>query len=170
MENLNDVERLAIAQTLFKLTGELVDTKNPDSLRGCVDEQYRQLYEQTGAKSYDVELNGQDVGTYSIRFSKPKESETRLSFEVYDYFALAEWFDEIPDDVIRHYVSVDLNQFAEWYFTDTGEMPDGCDIEKIITPATEKQYIGGTLKVDPEKVKSAMGNLFPARIVGLLEG
>lgn len=171
MENLNDVERLAIAQTLYKIAGELVDTKNPDSLRGNVDEQFRQLYEQTGSKSFDVKLNGQDVGTYSIRFSKPKESEAREWFEVYDYFELGEWFNEIPDSIIRDYVATNLSDFAEWYLKTNGEIPPGCGMEKLITPATEKQYIGGILKVDVEKVKEAVSGFLPSRYVfGLLGG
>ena len=91
--DFNDVERLAVAQTFFKLAGELVDTKNPDSLRSAVDRGYKELYERTGSKSFDVMLDGQQVGTYSIRFSKPKPEETRQVFEVNDYEKLARWHD-----------------------------------------------------------------------------
>lgn len=165
---LNDSERLALAQTFYKMAGALVDTKSPDSLRSTVDAEYKALYEQTGSKSFDVKLNGEVVGTYSIRFSKPKESETRLSFEVHDYIKLAKWFDTVPSNIITDYISTDLAQFAEWYFMHMGEMPDGCDIDKIITPATDKEYIGGVLKVDTEKVIDAAKGLLPASVVGLL--
>ena len=170
MENLNDVERLAIAQAICKVAGKQVTTDSCDNLRAAVDREYKELYEQTGSKSFDVKVNGQDVGTYSIAFSKPRDSVTTLSFEVYDYFALADWFEDIPDEMLRDYVATSLSDFAEWYFQHTGEMPTGCDIEKIITPATDKQYCGGRFKIDPDSVFAAMGDLLPARIVGLLEG
>lgn len=171
MENLTDIERLTLAQALYKMAGELVDTKNPDSLRSAVDEGFLRLYEETGSKSFDVKLNGEVVGTYSLRFSKPKESEARNSFEVSDYEALAKWFDGVPVETILHYAALDLTQFAEWYFTHTGELPEGCELVKVVTPAIGKEYQGGTLKIDVEKVKSAANSLLPSRYVfGLLGG
>lgn len=168
---LNDIERLTLAQALYKMAGELVDTKNPDSLRSMVDESFLRLYEETGSRTFDVKLNGEVVGTYSLRFSKPKESEARYSFEVDDYEALAKWYEGVPVETILHYVALDLNQFAEWYLADTGELPEGCVMEKVVTPAIGKTYQGGTLKIDVEKVKEAVSGFLPSRYVfGLLGG
>lgn len=168
---LNDVERLAIAQTLFKATGELVDTKNPDSLRSTVDRGYKELYEKTGSKSFDVMLDGHQVGTYSLRFSKPKHKETRMVFEVTDYEKLARHFtDHVTDEECRDFAASVLQQFAEYVFDTTGELFDGCEFVPVTTPATEKQYIGGTLKVDPQAVREAMWDMLPPGIAGLLGG
>lgn len=168
---LSDVERLAIAQAFYKTAAELVDTKNPDSLRSAVDEGYRELYERTGSKSFDVMLNGHQVGTYSIRFSKPKPEETRMSFEVTDYEKLAQDFaDNVTDEQCRTFVALNLAQFAEYVLNVDGEMMDGCELVPIVTPATEKQYIGGTLKIDPQAVMVSMGETLPPGIAGLLGG
>lgn len=168
--DFNDVERLAVAQTFYKLAGELVDTKNPDSLRSVVDRGYKELYEQTGSKSFDVMLDGQQVGTYSIRFSKPKPEETRDVFVVTDYEKLAQWFDGLDAGTIADFAADNLAQFAEWALNKTGELADGCSLTPVTTPATEKRYIGGTLKVDTESVMNAMGELLPPGIAGLLGG
>ena len=167
----NDVERLAFAQALFKMAAKLVDTKDPDSLRAKVDRGYKELYEQTGSKSFDVMLNGQQVGTYSIRFSKPKQEEKRYSFEVVDYEKLARYFtSEITDAECRDFASSFLAMFAEYVFNASGEILDGCDVIPIITPATEKQYIGGVLKIDSEQVQEAVRDVLPQTVVGLLGG
>lgn len=168
--DFNDVERLAVAQTFFKLAGELVDTKNPDSLRSAVDSGYKELYERTGSKSFDVMLDGQQVGTYSLKFSKPKPEETRQVFEVNDYEKLARWFDGLDAGTIADFAADNLAQFAEWALNKTGELADGCSLTPVTTPATEKRYIGGTLKVDTESVMNAMGELLPPGIAGLLGG
>lgn len=171
MERLTDTERLAIAQALYNMAGKLVSTKDPDSLRSSVDEGFKELYEQTGSKSFDVKVNGMDVGTYSIQFTKPKESETRMVFVVEDYEKLAKWFKtSVSHGEIEHYVACDLKEFAEWQFNHTGEMPDGCNIRETIIPAVEKEYNGGRLKIDPEKVASAIRNVLPGGIFGILEG
>ena len=168
--DLNDVERLAVAQTFYKLTAELVDTKNPGSLRSSVDRGYKELYERTGSKSFDVMLDGQQVGTYSIKFSKPKPEETRQVFEVNDYEKLARWFDGLDAGTIADFAADNLAQFAEWALNKTGELADGCELAQVTTPATEKRYLGGTLKVDTESVIDAMGELLPPGIAGLLGG
>ena len=167
---LSDVERLAIAQAFYKKAAELVDTKNPDSLRSSVDRGYKELYERTGSKSFDVMLDGQQVGTYSIRFSKPKQEETRMSFEVTDYEKLARSFEDMTDAECREFAAANLAQFAEYVLSTSGELLDGCEMVQIVTPATEKQYIGGTLKVDPQAVMVSMGETLPPGIAGLLGG
>lgn len=165
----NKTERLAIAQALYKVCGELVDTKNPDSLRGECDRFYKLQYEQTGSKSFDVKIHDDVVGTYSIRFSKEEPQEVRQQLTIKDYVALAKWFDSLPDDEVKHYVSKDLQPFAEYWLAETGEMPEGCSMDEIVILAKPKQYIGGVLKIDPTRVKDAVGNALPQGIAGLLE-
>ena len=167
---MNDIERLTLAQALYSELGKIVSTKDPESLRSQIDEQYRELYESTGSKSYDVKLNDNIVGTYSIRFTKPKESESRDVFEVRDYEALAKWFEGIDASILAKFVAHDLAQFAEWYFAETGEKPEGCELVTVVTPAVEKRYIGGALKVDSQSVLEAMNDALPYYVAGLLDG
>ena len=167
---LDDDGRLALAQALYKVCGVMVDTKDPDSLRGRMDAKYKLMYEQTGAKSFDLKINDQVVGTYSIKFSKPKDSEKHSVLEVKDFYSLAEYVTSIPDDVCRKYAESELAGFADWYFYETGEVPEGCELVEYVKPAVEKAYIGGSLRVKPEDVAKALGGQLTQGIAGMLEG
>lgn len=167
---MNDTEKLAFAQALYNSVGKLVSTKDPDSLRAAVDDHYREMYETTGAKSYDVTLNGEDVGTYSLRFSKEKPQETRTELEIFDYEQLAKWFNDKTDDEIRYYVALNLGDYARYCFEMEGEVPEGCRPREIVTAAVPKQCIGGVLKVDGQKVADAMRGQLGQSVAGLLEG
>ena len=165
---LSNIERLAVAQAFYNVAGRICDTKNPDSLRCEMDRFYKGQHEITGAKSFDVNINGVQVGTYSCKFSKEKPQEVHKQLEIRDYVQLAKWFDTVPEEEVRHYVATDLQKFAEHWLAETGEMPDGCGFIEIVKLAEPKHYIGGVLKVDPKKVIDALGDRLPSGIVGLL--
>ena len=166
---MNEVERLAVAQMLYNESGKLVSTKDRDSLRASVDRRYKELYDSTGCKSYDVRIGDDVVGTYSLRFSKPTESKKRYVFEVEDYQALAQWFETCDTDSKIEFAANELAAFAEFWAGYYGEIPDGCEWRKVVTPAVGKEYIGGVFKVDTESVLNAIGEL-PGGVLGLLEG
>lgn len=165
---MGKVERLALAQALYKIAGQLVDTKNPDSLRSEVDRYFKAQYDETGSKSFDVKINDEVVGVYSIKFSKEQPSETRRMMEVRDYIALSQWAASLTAEEILGYFGRDLQPLAEWWFSETGELADGCTMAEIVTLAQPKQYIGGSLKVYPERFSKALGNQLPPDVAGLL--
>ena len=167
---MSDIEKLAFAQALYNSVGKLVSTKDGDSLRAAVDAEFKERYEQTGAKSYDVQINGQDVGTYSLRFSKEKPQESHTVRRVNDYEQLAKWFNDKTDEEIRYYVALNLGDYANYCFRYDGELPDGCEPQEIITAAIPKQIIGGLLKVDGAKVANAMKGQLGKSVFGLLGG
>ena len=169
-KKLNDIERLALAQALYKSSAALVSTKDPTSLRARVDRGFKELYDVTGSRTFDVKLRGQNVGTYSIKFSKPKPQEDRLVFKVSDYEQLARWFGSMPDDEMREFVAQHLAAFAEWVCNDTGELADGCELSSIRTFGGSGQYIGGTLKIDNAAVAEAMRGELPQSGIMLIEG
>lgn len=166
---MNDSERLAIAQALYNHLGELVSTKDPDSLRAQADREYKALFEQTGAKSFDVRVNGSKVGTYSVKVSKAKPAEERKELVITDYVFLGDDVSEMPAKVLLRYAMDTRADFAQWYLDHTGAVMEGCTIETIETPATEPAYMGGTLKVNAQDVADAVRGL-NIGIVGLLEG
>lgn len=169
-EKLTDVERLAIAQAVYKVAGKLVSTKDPDSLRSHIDGGYKELYDSTGAKSFNVMVRGKKVGTYSIKTSKPAPPESRLLFKVDDYETLARWFDCIEPEMLSDYAAVNLGSFAEFVFKTTGELPDGCKLEEVRTFGSRGQYCGGSLRIDEHAVADALGDVLPPRFVAMLEG
>lgn len=165
---LGNAEQLAVCQALYKVLGKIVDTKNPDSLRGKMDAHWKRAYEATGSKSFDIRIGDDVIGTYSIKFSKEEPKQTRYQMEVRDYVKLAQWYSEVPEEYIRQYLSRDLQPFAEYYFHETGEIPDGCVMDEIVILAKPKQYAGGVLRVNPDMVRKALGNELPAGVMGLL--
>lgn len=141
------IEQLAVAQAVYKLSAEQVSTKEPGNLRSRVDEYYRGLFEATGAKSFEVRIGGEKVGTYGVSVTKP---ETRVRLKVTDSRALMAWCE--ANDCLR--VEPDMRR-VESIFGETGELPDGCEVEATSTPGGE--YSGGSLRIDPEKVNAALG-------------
>jgi hypothetical protein len=166
---MNDSERLAIAQAIYNNLGKLVSTKDPDSLRAQADREYKTLYEQTGAKSFDVRVNGSKVGTYSVKVSKAKPAEERKELVVTDRDALDDYIHQTDPYDIELFVQEHSELFVKWSCEQLGIMPDGCTVETYVTPATEPAYMGGTLKVNPEDVANAINGL-DIGIYGLLEG
>lgn len=141
------IEQLAVAQAVYKLAAKQVSTKEPGNLRAEVDAHYREMFEQTGAKSFDVRIGGEKVGTYGVRVTKP---ETRVRLKVTDSRALMAWCE--ANDCLR--VDPDMRR-VESIFGETGELPDGCEVEATSAPGGE--YAGSSLRIDPEKVNNALG-------------
>lgn len=141
------IAKLVVAQAVYKLAAEQVSTREPGNLRAYVDEYYRGLFEATGAKSFEIRIGGEKVGTYGVRVTKP---ETSVRLKVTDSRALMAWCE--ANDCLR--VEPDMRR-VESIFGETGELPDGCEVEASSTPGGE--YAGSSLRIDPEKVNNALG-------------
>ena len=164
---MNDTERLAIMQAFYRAAGEHVSTKEPGNLRSSVDEHYRSLFEETGAKTFEMRVNDQKVGTYTVRVSQPKTGAAK--FEVNDPAELLPWVAAAPVEELAAFAAFQSSAFAEWHFYRTGEMPKGC---RMGTEQGQEggKYMGGTLKVDPQLVAQALGAQLPEAMSLLLEG
>lgn len=166
----SDVERLVLAQAIYNAAGKLVSTKDPDSLRSEIDREYKKLYDMTGSKSFDVKLRGQEVGTYSVKFSQAKPPETVQQFVVNDYEKLAKAVEELDISDYANFIYCNLQQFAEFVLNETGEMLDGCEVKTIPTYGRPKEYIGGSLRLDLHKVADVVRGELPQSFVAMLEG
>ena len=93
-QELPAMQRLAIAQALYKKIAEMVSTKEPESLRSEVDEQVKGFYAATGGKSYDVNLNGKQVGTMTVNVAK---ESTSTVFDLADDTAFTRWLFDTDD-------------------------------------------------------------------------
>lgn len=165
---LNERERLFVGQAFYRAAGELVSTKEPGNLRDRVDAYYKELYEQTGAKSFDAKVNDRKVGTYSVKVSKAKPASTERRFKVTDPAALLPWVADVDPEMAVEYVLQRASDFAEWSFFQTGELPDGCNVIEVGTPAMPEQYAGGVLKIDTQLVADALGARLPDAMNQLL--
>lgn len=157
MSEMRDkIARLAVLQAIYNKAGEEVSTKDPCSLRSEVDQYFKEQYELTGAKSSDININGVQVGTYSAKFSKPTEEKVSSELVIDDFADVALWVSQMSDKEIRYLVETDLDHFAHLAFERYGEVPLGCHVQKTVTPAKPKQYIGGMLKVDFSQVQKVI--------------
>ena len=161
---LSKMEKLAVCQAFIKSVGEKVETGNPRNLRGEVDREMIEAYEQLGCKSFDVKLLGRKVGTYTLTVSKPKPSKERVEYDVVDEDAFNRWAFE------NGYMVVDSKRVLK-DMERTGELPDGCEPITVV----EAGYDGGevtrtTLRVDTEQVARALGPQLEPVAQLLLEG
>ena len=165
----NDIERLAFAQAVYKAAAEIVSTKDPSNLRAVVDEHYKDLYEQTGAKSFEVRINVEKVGTYSVKVSKATKEDSVQRLEVKDPEELLRWLEGTDD--LMSYIKAHAVEFAQEHFARTGEIPDGCTVTNVTIPAKPETYSGGSIRIDPQKVADALGAQLPDAMNALmLEG
>lgn len=172
MDELTDVQRLAVAQAVYKAVSGIVSTKDGDSLRSECDRVLVDQYERTGAKSYDVPINGVKVGTYSVKVSKAKPKRKAPRVWVDDGDEFAEWLaSEDGACWLRHLVDEHGDELAFGVFYETGEIAPGCVAQlNYCEPAEPSRVTGTTLRVDTAAVAEAMGPVLGESVMGLLGG
>jgi hypothetical protein len=164
---MNSIERLAVEQAVYNTIGADLKTGVADNLRGEVNGFFLDLYQHTGAVSFEVRVGGQKVGTYSFARVKGQPEREVTEVRVTDVEALrADKSDEFNDWLTAH-----LPKLAVQYAQETGELLDGMEYVTETIPATHDTIRpNGTMRIRPEKVAAALGNALPATIAGLLEG
>lgn len=168
-EGFSDMEKLAIAQAFMNAVGALTSTKEHGNLRDRVNAHMVELYDETGAKSFDVKLHGEKVGTYSLTVSRPTESRTESLFGVADREAFAKW----PDfgAIAYNFALEHMQEVADWHFGMTGEIPGGCEVTEVTYPGEAGgEVTRSTLRVDSEAVANVLGAELPIAARMLLEG
>ncbi|MBR2681260.1 MAG: hypothetical protein IKE23_11025 [Exiguobacterium sp.] len=150
------IKQLALAQALFKSVKELVATGDEFNLRGEVDAIMAERFEQAKKigltpKSFDIEIDGEKVGTYSITTTKAKPQEEHVELRIENNAEYTKW-------AVEHdCVTVDHKK-VDRLFELTGEVPDGCVAEIVTTPADKGGRISKTtLRIDPQKVEYSLG-------------
>lgn len=164
-----DIKNLAIAQALFKAIKGEVSTGNEFNLRGRVDAIMRERFAEAkklgiAPKSFDIEIDGEKVGTYSITTTKPRPAEERIELRVTDEDELARW-------ALENGCWMTDMKAVHAMFETTGEVPPGCEAEKVVTPVVKGGGIKQTsLRIDPEKVVYSLGAQLGDVAKYLLEG
>lgn len=165
---LNDVQRLALATALER---RLKDITNPHggrngapTLRTEVDDEMRRLYEDSGVDRKRIPVGDRNVGTISLRFSKPR---TEHSVYVDDMDALVAWLREDEDgaDALRALVAEAGPDALRRVVEGSGTVPDGCRVDTRDVPST---ILGTTLRVDAEELARALGDELPGAMTALL--
>lgn len=167
---MNDIERLAIAQALYKAVAGMVSTKDPDSLRARADADMLANYERMGMKSVDLRVNGEKVGTYSVKVSKPTGAAKTSRLVVDDSEAAYRWAMTAAADEYEDWCIANIDRFCQYALDEFGEVADGAHVETDTAAAQPERATGTVLKVDVPKVAHALGGELPVAVSGLLDG
>lgn len=167
---MNDIERLTVAQALLKTVTKYTSTKDPDSLRARADADMLGNYERMGMKSVDLRVNGEKVGTYSVKVSKATPAREVAQVVVEDPERALKWAETDAHDELREWLLAHMQEFATWCFDGYGEVADGARVDAVETPGTPERATGTTLRVDGAKVAHALGAQLPFAVAGLLAG
>lgn len=167
---MNDIERLVITQALLKIVTKYTSTRDPDSLRARADADMLANYERMGMKSVDLRINGEKVGTYSIKVSKPTTATNRTRLVVDDSEEAYRWAVRSATDEFEDWCIANIDRFCQYALDEFGEVADGAHVETEETGAQPERATGTVLKVDPPKVAHALGAQLPFAVAGLLAG
>lgn len=162
-----EMQELALWKAIADAANERITTrpKGGANLRTEIDDSMVALYENTGADRVKLKLNGQEVGTLSLTFTKPKQG---VEMRVTDTKKLVEWLRETDEgaDVLSTIIcGASCQKAVIDAARDYGFLPDGCAMVEVNEP---KHYKGTMLKVDGLKVARAMAGELPSAVAGLL--
>lgn len=162
---MNSLEKLAVAQAVYKAVGAIVSTKDPDSLRGQIDAELLRQFDDLGVDRKRLMLNGQEVGKLSVAVSPAK---TKVQLYLEDARELALWLIDNPKWIERFLATKDgqkLVDFVADALVVEGEVPRGCEAHEVEVPRSVSTKITGC---KPEDVAAALGEALPETFVGLL--
>ena len=160
----------AIEQAIYKMIAEDVSTKNVGNLRSEVNDHYLDLYRSTGAKSFAVRLNGEEVGVASIKGGAPRRQKPSTAVVVADEDALIANDDDDFNDFITQYVRAHIGEIAKAYYAETGELLDGLDVMDY-EPPVEPAKPSVSIRIYEDRVADVVGAQALGGIVhGMLGG
>ena len=161
----DDIQRFAVAQSLYKALGEQVRTGVPDNLRGRVDDMLRADFKEKGTDRFRLMVNGSEVGTLSL-----KQGREAVRLIVEDELAFVDWMFTDGIGYLYQFLHTPkgrtLVDFMASSIVADGEVPRGC------TAYTEPAHFEGTVVrgCEVEKVADALGLNLPQAVRYALTG
>lgn len=147
MADLTPLQQAVAYQALYGALGPVVKAGG-DGLRGQVDAELKEIYERTGAKTYKVQVDGVQLGTYTVTESKAVPEQWVDVIDLTDGDAFDEWVNtEDGHDMLRLFAYEQQEKFARWC-VDQGVVPDGVTPREVKVPAQPASYKGGQIRVD----------------------
>lgn len=166
----------AIEQAIYKMVAEDVSTKNVGNLRSEVDDHYLDLYRSTGAKSFAVRLNGEEVGVASIKGAAPRRPKASTKkaptvLVVTDEDALIANDSDDFKAFITQYVRAHIGEIAIAYVKETGEKLNGIEEAPTLEPPVEPAKPSVSIRIYEDRVADVVGAKALGGIVhGMLGG
>lgn len=152
----------AIEQAIFKMIAEDVNTKSVGNLRSEIDDHYLDLYRSTGAKSFAVRLNGEEVGVASIKGAAPRRQKSSTTkaptvWMVTDEDALIASENDDFNDFIKQYVRTHIGEIAIAYVKETGEKLNGIEEAPNFEPPVEPAKPSVSIRIYEDRVADVVG-------------
>ncbi|MBR3226856.1 MAG: hypothetical protein IKF78_16200 [Atopobiaceae bacterium] len=146
---------LAECQSRYNELGKVVSTKDPDSLRSWCDEEARLRYEMQGVKSWEINLGGCIVGTYTVARTKEKPEQTVKRMRVNGSDAIRWLMEDAPENYFEQLAEF-AQKLAEDYMLLEGEIIPGAKMVEETIPAEPSRYKNTVLKVDAKNMAKAL--------------
>ena len=156
MPNVSNEERLAVITAFGKVEKQV---------REEVNAQMREDFMTNGVTQKQLTVNGQKVGTISVRMTKEKVGKYPMLKSAPEF---VEWLRTSDGglDTLNRLVSIKSDLVLEAAVAD-GELPDGCELVERCEPP---MMTGTTVRVQLPKVIDALGNNLGAAAAALLTG
>lgn len=155
MDFQNDVRRLAVLQSFYKLLGTQLSTKT-DSVRSGLDKKLLEMSEEMGVDRIRVKVNGVEIGTYSVTKHTPTQTVQIVDKEKYYLWAEKHGYMKMEP--------VYADPIDAMEREGTGELPDGCAVVEYQKPDST------ILRVSTSAVEEALGNELPQTLAAALTG
>lgn len=185
---MNDIQRLCVAQALYKAIAGAVKTRTPGNLRAVLDDDLRRLYEQTGAKSFDIKDDyGTKIATASStvkggwEVTDPdafdawrRESGFLMDRQIIDWGVLT---DEQEEAVERFALSICpgaavkvQTEVEDWTGAVSRSGSLAIDSDGCVVPGVEwREGVASTaLRVDPQAVAASVARMGGASLADIL--
>lgn len=160
MPNVNNEERLAVITAFGKVVKQA-----EKQVREEVDAQMREDFMVNGVTQKQLTVNGQKVGTISVRMTEEKVGKYPMLKSAPEF---VEWLRTSDGglDTLNRLVSIKPDLVLDAAIAD-GELPDGCEMVERCEPP---MMTNTTIRVQLPKVIDALGNNLGAVAAALLTG
>lgn len=186
---------LAVVQSVFKAAARQARTGDPDNVRGRAEAEFRKLMESSGVDKVKLRVNGEDVGTMQMTYTKATEGPEVTDPEAYEKWlgGRGEETEELHLEWLtpeqRHTVAQTMRRMNPASVVPASRMPDAMARTLQEGPGAtvltaEGEVVDGMTWVRHPKapkaltvrgcelgdVAAALGGMPASKVLGLIEG
>lgn len=125
-------------------------------LEGECREELLEAYGKDGVDRKSSPFFGPEAGKFSIKLTGGKDAETVREFEMADDEKLADWLEENKGAALR-YAMLNAKDFASYWVSWSGELPDGMEMTETHVEATPPTLSAQVYSFKPDVVLDKLG-------------
>lgn len=161
LSGYDDLRKLVLLKYIENECKKQTDGKNVDSLRYEVDRYYDEMNEKEGTDKVAVWVDGERVATYYPRYSEETRDKREMHIGISNRVEMWKWFATVDGEELRSFATAHIEDFIDWIWSETGEIPDGCTLDDIVIPGKKKERIGWGLRIYQDKMREIVKNKLP---------